>query len=68
MIRITSADFEKLKKVLDKEAMPGAILSFRTVGATLEVEIVDRSNHSLTVTLCDQEYSFMPTITRTQTL
>lgn len=66
LIRITDADFQKLKKVLEKEGQTGASLTFRISGTKLEIETFDRQNKSMIITLSDAEYTYLPTITKTE--
>lgn len=67
MIRISNDDFQKLLKLLTKEQLPGAYMSFKTAGSSLEIKTVDRSNKEMLIEISDVEYPFMPKVTKTET-
>lgn len=67
MIRISSVDFKKLIKLLEKEGQDGAHLAFKTNGSKLEISTMDRNNKELLIEVSDVDYPFMPTLTRTET-
>lgn len=67
MIRITDQDFQKLVKLLLKEAQQGASLTFKVDGVSLTVTTVDKSNKEMIIELSDLNYPFMPRLTKTET-
>lgn len=66
MIRITSEDFIKLVKMIEKEGQ-GGILAFKEDGATLKVLCHDKSGKEMTLELSDVQYPMKPRITKTET-
>ncbi len=67
MIRITDADFQKLVKLLAKEAQQGAQLTFRIDGVALRISTIDRQNKEMIIELSDTNYPFMPRVTKVET-
>jgi hypothetical protein len=69
MVKITRADFDKLVSLIKKEGMDGASLNvYAGVTATsLLIKTVDRQNKDILIELSDEEYPFMPRVTRTET-
>ena len=68
MIRVSAIDFEKFVRLVAKEGMQGATLSFRDDGTSLKVGLTDRNGKELIVELADTDYPFMPRVTRTETI
>ncbi len=67
MIRITKQDFDKLVKFLAKEGQDGAVLSFRIEDVALIVKTVDKSGTEMVLTIKDEQYRRLPTVTKTET-
>lgn len=66
MIKVSSIDFLKLIKLIEKEGQQGAPLTFQTNGSKLEVRTFDRSNKSMLIELSDINYPYLPTVTKTE--
>ena len=69
MVRVTAVDFTKLVNFLKKEAMDGAVLSFKVsdLGTKLVISTVDRYGKQMIIELFDTNCAFMPTVTKTET-
>lgn len=67
MIRITNEDFHKLVKLLTKDGMQGAFLSFRMDGVKLQVTTLDKTNKEMMIEISDVSYPFVTRVTKTET-
>lgn len=67
MIRISSTDYMKMIKLIDREIQQGAPIIFKQDKSNLVVSFLDRTGKEITLLISDVDFPFMPTITKTET-